>query len=141
MSDEVANADFTDYPIASGRPLVGSLNYDWYMSKATLERLIGVRPCEDSDAPHKPCIGIMLHYDDGSVEVIGQIAWRRKVLSDIIPVNNFMYREKQVDQRPFVKYRRHEDWDEQEEPGWISLPVSGTVIWWFGPLGDILLVR
>jgi len=42
----------------------------WSMTKAPLEGLVEVRICRDKDRSHEPCIGLLLYYENQSVERI-----------------------------------------------------------------------
>jgi hypothetical protein len=68
--------------IGDSRPFQARLNnplgsrghtWSWYMTKAPLRGLSEVQVCQDRDQLHRPCIGLLLYYEDGLVESLGQI--------------------------------------------------------------------
>jgi hypothetical protein len=112
------------------------------MTKASLSRALGIRLCEDLSHRDRRCLGILLHYEDGSIEALGQVRWDKNISSETIPIQEFEYRL-HLGQRPFVTCRGRSHWTleglEEEEHGWKNVPTSGTIVWWFCSRGDRLV--
>lgn len=124
----------------------------WYMTKAPLENLVSVQTCRDTTLEHKPYIGLLLTYTDGSRECLGQFRWDVEV-SDYMELPLRMQIEglsfDEEDRYPLCSIEEGFDYisevcgkgmkaqstefEEYEE--WIETPDKGTMIWWFGVLG------
>lgn len=111
-----------------------------YMTKAPLQGLIDVQYCRDTKLPHRPCIGLLLYYDDGGIESLGQIRWDRK-MSDRIFAPVCLLRGIE-DGKHYVKDVRAITGPSskriEEAEDWLGIPTHGSLIWWFGHLGDHL---
>lgn len=99
-----------------------------YMTKAPLEIFSKVRVWRNLD--DQSCIGLLLYYEDGLVECIGQIRWDRDLTEEVpapIRIQNECVR--------LTNYIRDvkEDGDCTGMPGnWQRLPRYGTIYWWSG---------
>ncbi|KAL4808050.1 hypothetical protein BDV18DRAFT_158168 [Aspergillus unguis] len=109
----------------------GSPANTWFFSKARLESLHSVQACHDRQKAHRPLIGLLLHYDDGHVESVGQFRWDQEITPDILAPVHIQY--------GFTKegrYLKTIETREQEKSDWYKVPLSGTLVWWFGHLGE-----
>ncbi|WEW56791.1 hypothetical protein PRK78_002245 [Emydomyces testavorans] len=114
----------------------GSPETSWYMTKASLEGLLRVRVCRDKRESHHPCCGLLLYYQDRRIESLGQIRWDQGLSHELlapihIEISNF-------DGKNYVKdiYGATADGGLKLGIGGLQLPERGTIVWWFGRLGD-----
>ncbi|KAE8338391.1 hypothetical protein BDV24DRAFT_176815 [Aspergillus arachidicola] len=109
----------------------------WYMTKASLEGLHKVRVCRDLEKSHRPCIGLLLYYEEGRIESLGQVRWDRDLTHDVLAP---MYIEKgNIDGKDYIKGIQRDTactWPESKVSTWRKIPENGTIVWWFGHLGD-----
>ncbi|KAM5434619.1 hypothetical protein MferCBS31731_006721 [Microsporum ferrugineum] len=117
----------------------GSPAMTWYLTKAPLEGLLRVRVCRDQEKSHNPCIGLLLYYRCDRVESLGQIRWDRDVSHEAF--SPICIRRSSVNGKGYIKdvqrssecYKANERSDE-----WQELPQTGSIVWWFGHLGDAI---
>ncbi|PGH15194.1 hypothetical protein AJ79_02559 [Helicocarpus griseus UAMH5409] len=108
----------------------------WYITKAPLGRLSGVQICQDQELPHRPCLGLLLYYEDGSVEAVGQIRWDRTISSKVhVPI---CLRNKEFERRNYISEVREFGRlaSNAEDDGWQEVPEKGTIVWWLSHIGD-----
>ncbi|KAG5205866.1 hypothetical protein GTR04_2778 [Trichophyton interdigitale] len=117
---------------------------NWYMTEARLDGVCRVRVCRDLEQAHNPCIGMLLYYDNGRAEALGQIRWDQEVSRDIsVPVR---LRREKLDGNPYVADVQGMGGAgcgaTEDEPGdgWLALPRTGTMVWWFCISRDIISV-
>ncbi|EZF12473.1 hypothetical protein H112_06592 [Trichophyton rubrum D6] len=117
---------------------------NWYMTEARLDGVCRVRACRDLEQAHNPCIGVLLYYDNGRAETLGQIRWDQEVSQDInVPVR---LRRGKLDGNPYVAdiqgMAAAGCGPTEGEPGdeWLELPRTGTMVWWFCISRDIISV-
>lgn len=121
----------------------------WYMTKAPLVNLASVQTCRDTTQRHKPYIGLLLTYADGSRECLGQFRWDVEVsdsieapvwlLTDILMFSSVKRfpRFGDIETMNYVSTvgTVHNRVHEGPFSGYKIAPGKGTVIWWFGVLG------
>lgn len=122
--------DVPTIPSGSGAPA-----FMWYLTKAPLSGLLRVRTCRDQEQAHCPCIGLLLYYEDGSTEALGQTRWDQEITPDIrgpIRIRNI------VDEQGSFHVTDVQTAcpTHPEDDSWQVFPSHGTVVWWFGQLGD-----
>jgi hypothetical protein len=116
-------------------PPFGAPNRDWYLSIAPLEHVVSLRVCQDDSVELRPCIGIILRYDNGREEALGQV--RPDIhLSDVLGVENCEFQETVVDGQSRIYFRLKGS--NVTEGVWIDLPRNGLLLWWFGIKGNTL---
>ncbi|RAQ40597.1 hypothetical protein AFGD_008993 [Aspergillus flavus] len=109
----------------------------WYMTKAPLEGLYKVRICRDLEKPHRPCIGLLLYYTKERVESLGQVRWDRDLTYDVLAPINLEIGN--INGKDYIKGVQRDTACTQldSEVGvWQKIPQHGTLVWWFGNLGD-----
>jgi hypothetical protein len=47
----------------------------WHMTKESLNGLVKMQICRDQQKSHRPCIGLLLLYDDQHIESLGEVRW------------------------------------------------------------------
>lgn len=134
-------ADIHMDPPAFG-PNEDELSDFWYMTAASLCDITKVQICRDTDQPHRPCLGLLLFYQDGHMEAIGQIRWDCDVSEKI---DRPMYIVNAViDGKNYIQDvlgRAHESEFPENQSAWESLPESGTIRWWFSTSGDRIKIH
>jgi hypothetical protein len=122
-------------------PRSGSPGFSWYMTKAPLQGLFEVQFCQDKDQSHHPCIGLLLYYEDGSVESLGQIRWDLEISDKILAPIRIQHSNKAgKNYIANVQQAILSGCNMAEEDGWQEIPNHGIIVWWFGRLGDMLVV-
>jgi hypothetical protein len=116
-----------------------------YLTTAPLQNLVRVRVCQDRWRPHRPCTGLLLTYEDGFIEAVGQFRWNKRI-SDEIDVPIKMQSAKR--HRRFGWYIKairgaaEPSFDECfPKDGWLDIPSHGTLLWWFGYSGAKTEIR
>ena len=107
------------------------------MTKAPLEGLYKVRVCRDLEKPHRPCIGLLLYYTKERVESLGQVRWDRDLTYDVLAPINLEIGN--INGKDYIKGVQRDTACTQldSEVGvWQKIPQHGTLVWWFGNLGD-----
>jgi hypothetical protein len=121
-------------------PRGGSSATSWYMTKAPLQDLVEVRFCQDKDQPHHPCVGLLLYYENGCVESLGQIRWDQEISDKMFaPIRIQRGTNAGKDYIKNVQGTTPSG-SRMAEGGWQEIPNHGIVIWWFGHIGDQLAV-
>ncbi|EFR02052.1 hypothetical protein MGYG_05055 [Nannizzia gypsea CBS 118893] len=130
-------------------PYSNGAGLDWYMTTATLSGLSRVRVCRDLDMPRHTCIGLLLYYEDGHVESLGQIRWDQDVSREVsMPIR---IRRCKVDGNTFLVEVQGIDLtggegetdgglDEELAEGWLDVPRTGTMVWRFHSWWKIISV-
>ncbi|KAE8362708.1 hypothetical protein BDV27DRAFT_146717 [Aspergillus caelatus] len=73
--------------------------------------------------PHRPSIGLLLYYTNERVESLGQVHWGLDLTHDALaPI--------------YTSYT----WLESEASTLQKTPQLGTLVWWFGDLGDKVVI-
>ncbi|KOC09114.1 hypothetical protein AFLA70_341g001221 [Aspergillus flavus AF70] len=104
---------------------------------APLEGLYKVRVCRDLEKPHRPCIGLLLYYTKERVESLGQVRWDRDLTYDVLARINLEIGN--INGKDYIKGVQRDTACTQldSEVGvWQKIPQHGTLVWWFGNLGD-----
>jgi hypothetical protein len=114
IADEPLADPFSEPSEFSDLPLDGAPSHDWFMTKASLSRALGIRLCEDLSHQKRRCLGILVHYEDGYIEALGQVRWDQNLSSETIPIHEFKYRL-HTGQRPFVTCRGRSHWTLEEQ--------------------------
>lgn len=131
----------THYEPPEVPPRRGSIASSWYLTTAPLKGLVKVQVCRDRDQPHFPCLGFLMYYDDQLVESLGQVRWDYDLTQEI---SRPMYVESGiVDGQDFIKDIRGKECDpdlDGKRDGWQRIPECGTIGWWFGHLGDRIII-
>ncbi|KAE8329191.1 hypothetical protein BDV39DRAFT_191412 [Aspergillus sergii] len=109
----------------------------WYLTKAPVEGLYKVRVCRDLEKTHRPCIGLLLYYEEGRVESLGQVHWDLDLTQDVLAP---IYIGKgSIDGNDYIKDVQRDAACtrlESEVDIWQKIPENGTIVWWFSYLGD-----
>ncbi|KIW21939.1 uncharacterized protein PV07_12651 [Cladophialophora immunda] len=116
---------------------------DWYLSAAPLDNLRSLRFSYDEKSPS--CTGVLLVYHDGSQDVLGQLFWDRLISSKDISRENTRYYNITMGKLHCVQWK---EVDSDVEPlsdnsngdNWRSIPETGTIRWWFGRLGNRIVI-
>lgn len=114
----------------------------WYVTRASLEGLIKVQVCKDRNRPHCPCPSLLLFYSDDHIESIGQIRWDRDLAQEVLRPT--LIEHGTFDGQNYIKDVRTETHGPElsTEPDQVQkLPQCGTIVWWFGPIGDQILIH
>jgi hypothetical protein len=121
-------------------PRGGFPTTSWYMTKAPLQGLFEVQFCQDKDRLHHPCIGLLLHYETGCVESLGQVRWDQGI-SDKIPAPIRIQRSNSAG-NDYIRNVQGSTPSNSKmaEDGWQEIPKHGIIVWWFGHIGDQLAV-
>lgn len=128
--------DLPPIPPSGGAPAMS-----WYMTKAPLNGLLKVRVCRDREQLHHPCLGLLLYYKSQRVESLGQIRWDREISQDTfapIRIENGNINGKNYIRNILGESSRHTSTSITSE--WQDLPQLGTVVWWFGHIGNIIRI-
>lgn len=64
-------------------PRIGAPNRDWYLNVHELDGVVSIRLFSDSFATRQLCLGILLCYEDGHQESLGQVRPDRPLDSPI----------------------------------------------------------
>jgi hypothetical protein len=116
-------------------PSLGSPNADWFFSKAHLEPTTMFRICK-ADALQDECLGILALYPDERREALGQVRFDQ-YLSDGLNIEDCYFSNQTINGRLCVMIRtplhRHGIGGIDK---WHSFPTTGTVVWWFGLIGN-----
>lgn len=109
----------------------------WFITEAKLDGVRRVRVSRDSKKSHNPCIGMLLYYEDGHIESVGQVHWNLKMERDIhTPVaisTAFGAGTKYVKSIVPCSPR-------SRAPELLILPERGTIVWWFSYRGDEVVI-
>ncbi len=93
--------------------------------------------CRDLHQSHHPISGLLLVFGDEHIESLGQVRWDFDLSQDILTT---MYVDKgTVDERNYIKdicSGLHNSGLEIETGEWQILPIIGTIVGWFGHIGD-----
>ncbi|PKY04434.1 hypothetical protein P168DRAFT_236040 [Aspergillus campestris IBT 28561] len=109
----------------------------WYMTSASLCNIAKAQICRDTDQSHRPCLGLLLYYDDGHMEAIGQIRWDRDVSEEVDRPTYIV--NAVIDGKNYIKDVLNRVYGSELTRGestWQNLPASGTIRWWFSERGD-----
>lgn len=122
-------------------PRGGPLATSWYMTKAPLEGLLKVRVCRDQEQLHHPCLGLLLYYKDRQVESLGQVRWDQDLSHEVFaPIH---IENSSIDGKNYIKNVQRDAACSGLNlgiGGWQELPQHGTIVWWFGHLGDNIII-
>ncbi|ODM19629.1 hypothetical protein SI65_04614 [Aspergillus cristatus] len=113
----------------------------WYMTKARLEGLCRVRVCRDREELHQSCLGLLLYYEDGHLESLGQVRWDRDLEHEVLAP--FRVENVVVGGKNYIKDVRKDaayTGNFLKESKWQSVPRYGTLIWWFGHMGNRITI-
>ncbi|KAE8138166.1 hypothetical protein BDV38DRAFT_73214 [Aspergillus pseudotamarii] len=112
-----------------------------YMTKALLEGLYKVRVCRDLEKPHRPCIGLLLYYVNEGVESLGQVHWGCDLTRNFLaPI---CLEKGNGDGKDYIKDALRDTsctWLECEAGTLQKIPQHGTLVWWFGDLGNKVVI-
>lgn len=117
---------------------------DWYLSTVSLHNLRGLTFCYDKSDDPSSCIGVLLLYHDDTRDALGQVCWDCLVSSrSEIPRGNARYRNLKVVANHHVQWKMMEPDTEHSNDAygsWKTLPDNGTIRWWFGRLGNRIVI-
>jgi hypothetical protein len=102
-----------------------------------LESVRSIDICQDKTTGN--CLGILLHYEDCTREVLGQ--WRfdhviKAMANQDIP-HLIHFHLDYVESIPCVKNICFNS--QVDGPGWITVAMQGCLVWWFSALGGIVV--
>lgn len=121
----------------------GGLGFErdaWYMTKAPLKGLVEVQICRNKEQSHHPCIGLLLYYEDQSgrssrTVPFGSRNFRQNPCANTNPKGRIAGKD-------YIKnIQGSMPSDSDMGKGWQEIPASGTVFWWFGEVGDRIVVH
>jgi hypothetical protein len=116
-------------------PSLGSPNADWFLTKAHLQPNMTFRMCKANVADDE-CQGILVMYTDNRREALGQVRFDQ-YLSEQVHVRDCYFSNQTVDGRLCVVIRTSLHYLENGRcDTWYSFPTTGTVVWWFGLIGN-----
>lgn len=143
MSDGLARD--TTPPALAAFPDAPTRSWEWYLSTASLHDLRSFKFCYDSpDNSSSSCTGILLFYHNDIQDALGQI-FRERLTSREILRRNAQYRNVKVKNTYYVEWKvvglplehiNNSDGDDS----WRSVPETGTIRWWFGRLGNQIVI-
>ncbi|KAK2868073.1 hypothetical protein FQN49_003178 [Arthroderma sp. PD_2] len=109
----------------------------WYMTKARLEGLLRARVCTRREGWGIACTGLLLYYNSGRVESVGQFRWDYDVSHEVSSPICFKAGNRI---RYFVDIQSTSTVC-MEIDEWQMVPDKGTIVWWFGRFGDIITIH
>ncbi|KYK60914.1 hypothetical protein DCS_02054 [Drechmeria coniospora] len=121
--------------MAASPPPYTQYNEPWYYTNCRLENATEITCCADETASHKPIIGILVRYRDGSRSCLGQHRTDREQHTSTVhpatPLRIGLGKTKR--KLPFVKKISTQDPSRPEvgSLSWISIPWRGRLEWWF----------
>jgi hypothetical protein len=118
-------------------PSPGLVNLEWCLSHANVQGVQKLRICKISKEDDS-CLGVLLMYANGAQESLGQIRFD-SFLSESCDIHVCHYKQEKVAKIPRItlcaKPCRHTA--SLKQP-WLLFPGSGSILWWFGPNGNII---
>lgn len=114
----------------------------WYITKASLNGLIKIQICRDRNQSHHPITGLLLFFSDEHIESLGQFRWECDTSQEILQPT-YIERDT-VGRRHYIKDIRGGTDDSGIDlmaGQWQRLPRAGSIVWWFGDVGDIITIR
>lgn len=122
-------------------------NWIWDLSTAPLHDLRGLKVCRRlSVSPCRSSTGVLLLYRDGSQCGLGDV-YRDWPLDseEEVPREHFRYRNLKDGLVHYIVWKVvHSGLDNAtdmaDNEGWISIPQSGTIRWWFGQMGNWMVI-
>lgn len=114
-----------------------SAGQQWFYSQAALEDVQTIEVCRKE--PKGRCLGALLHYGDGSREVLGQ--WRFDFVIDVLAKeDDTQLICFQLDFDGSIPYVQDVHFDfEVIHPGSFTTALDGCLTWWFSELGGYLV--
>lgn len=116
---------------------------DWFYSAAPVRGIRSIRTCSDKSREDGPTIGVMLYFDNDRRECLGQ--WRGDaVISEkhdfpCFPmVRRYRYSNHRSPALQVIVRKEHELREQAFEDDFGDFPISGELVWWFGPYGNVL---
>lgn len=105
----------------------------WYLTTASLHGLIRMQICRDQGLPHRPCIGLLLFYDDQHIEALGEIRWEFDMSQEVMAPRYLEMAD--IDNDRYIKdvlssTGQNRELDD-ENSHLVELPESGTISLWF----------
>jgi hypothetical protein len=117
---------------------------EWYLSTASLHNLRALMFCHDDSDDPSPCIGMSLFSHDDTRDALGQVCLDCVVSNTSeVPRRNIRYRNLKVSIKHYVYWKVVESDKEHQddtEGNWKSVPQHGTIRWWFGRLGNRIVI-
>jgi hypothetical protein len=134
---------------------------EWYLSTASLHNLRALMFCHDDHDDPSLCIGMSLFYHDDTRDALGQVCWdcvvsntrevpreniryrNLRVFTSVVPRGNNRYRNLKSFTNHYIDWEVVESDTEHEddtEDDWESVPQDGTIRWWFGRLGNWIVI-
>ena len=109
--------------------------YQMFCSRATLCGVASIQVCRDIDGDTTPCLGMMLHYRDGTRETVGQWRWDR-------PIRSYQVDKGSATTLNFIEVQRgnlialrlglpSDKEDVTSQFSWFGVPLDGEIVWWF----------
>jgi hypothetical protein len=111
---------------------------DWFYSHATLESVQSIDICRNKIDGN--CLGILLHYNDGTREVLGQ--WRFDYVIEVgkqgIP-HLVHFQLGFIRGNPCIKDIRFNS--QVEQPDWMTIDMRGYLEWWTSQFGGFVVQK
>ncbi|KAL4939219.1 hypothetical protein BDV06DRAFT_199330 [Aspergillus oleicola] len=105
----------------------------WFLSKAPLQDVLSIRVCRDQEQDHFPYTGMILRYADNHLESVGQVRMDRKISPEIRCPIQIQHCYNIGEHKQYIGGIST---SEKGNDQWEEIPQRGTLVWWFGPLGD-----
>lgn len=112
-----------------------------------------MRVCRDQEQLHHPCLGLLLYYQNGQVESLGQIRWDQDLSHEVLAPIRIQSADI-IDETDIIDGRRKNHIKNVQRDAlpadsglldegvdeWLVLPEYGTIVWWFGHIGDRVVI-
>ena len=118
-------------------PEQGTPSRDWYFSTVSMDDVISLSICEDRSTTHFQCLGMLLTYEDGHRESLGQFRFD-KHRSHNADLDAWEFNSQHTETKPIILSRLSGSSDGAEI--WYKLPRTGILSWWFGIKGNIIRI-
>lgn len=119
------------WPISQVPDVSRGLGQEWFHSEAPLENVQSIQVCKDNTNGH--CLGILLHYHDGSTEALGQ--WRFdyhiETMANKDNLHQLYFYLGHLKSLPTVQdIEFNAEW-ELDRPKRVTVAMRGRLMWWF----------
>ncbi|RDW92736.1 uncharacterized protein DSM5745_00058 [Aspergillus mulundensis] len=112
-------------PVPPGQ---GGPTCTWYLSKVPLKGLLHVQLCRDTEQQHRPILGVLLSFNDGHQEALGQFRWDLNV-DEHVPVPLY-FQEGTIGKLDYIKDIKNKvsDGSDVGNSTWQRLPDAGSTV-------------
>jgi hypothetical protein len=113
----------------------GAPSRDWHLNVKGLEGNTSLRFCEANLGGQPQCIGMLLTYEDGHQECLGQLRFDKHI-SQEVAVDAIKLSQYYVEIKPYVRWRFRTS---APVCDWCQLASQGAICWWFGSKGNSIV--